>query len=140
MVELDAAVRIGCDVVGVARLGAKLQRTPGLRRRLFTDRELVDAERGGVDPSSSVALERLAARFAAKEATRKALGDLRLGFHDTEIRTGPDGAPHLYVHGRPSGLSVSLSHDAGVAMAVVAGAANTVNRTVADRGDHRVAR
>ena len=35
-------------------------------------------------------VERLAARFAAKEAARKALGDLQLGFRDTEVVTAED--------------------------------------------------
>jgi hypothetical protein len=64
---------------------------------------------------------RLAARFAAKEATRKALGDLRLPFHAVEVRCADDGAPELYLHGRPAPLACSLSHDGGVAMAVVVG-------------------
>lgn len=87
--------------------------------RLFTQREIEDALRGGVDPQSPTVAARLAARFAAKEATRKALGDLRLPFHATEVRTGPDGAPRLYLHGAPACGAVTLSHDGGVAMAVV---------------------
>ena len=53
---------VGIDVVDIARFGESLQRTPGLRERLFTDAE---RER----PLAS-----LAARFAAKEALAKALG------------------------------------------------------------------
>lgn len=115
-----ALPRIGCDVVDVARLGARLDRRPTLLTRVFTEAEVADARRGGVAPGSSTERARLAARFAAKEATRKALGDLRLGFHATEVRTAASGAPELYLHGHPAEASVSLSHDAGVAMAVVA--------------------
>jgi holo-[acyl-carrier protein] synthase len=140
MAVLAPALRVGCDVVGVARFAARLQRTPGLRSRLFTERELADAVRGGLVPDSARALERLAARFAAKEATRKALGDLRLRFHDTEVRTAPDGAPQLWVRGRPSSLTISLSHDAGVAMAVVVGTQERPTDVVTQRGEHRVAR
>jgi holo-[acyl-carrier protein] synthase len=111
----------GCDVVDVARLSAALDRRQGLLARVFTDREVADARRGGVAPGSPAERARLAARFAAKEATRKALGDLRLPFHAVEVRSAPDGAPQLFLHGERATLACSLSHDAGVAMAVVVG-------------------
>lgn len=113
---------VGCDLVDVARLAAALERRPGLLARVFTDREVADARRSGVAAGSATERARLAARFAAKEATRKALGDLRLAFRAAEVRTGANGAPQLWVRGQPSDLAVSLSHDAGVAMAVVVGA------------------
>jgi phosphopantetheine--protein transferase-like protein len=111
----------GCDVVDIDRLARALDRRAGLLARVFTEREITDACRGDVDGGSPVARARLAARFAAKEATRKALGELRLPFHDVEVRLGHDGAPLLWVRGRPSALRCSLSHDAGIAMAVVVG-------------------
>ena len=111
---------LGCDLVDVARLSARLDRRPGLLARVFTDREVADARRGGVAAGSPTERARLAARFAAKEATRKALGDLRLPFHASEVVTGVDGAPRLHLHGHPAAATLSLSHDAGVAMAVVA--------------------
>ncbi len=121
MSDLIASVpRLGCDVVDVARLSARLDRRPGLLARVFTDQEVADARRGGVAPGSPTERARLAARFAAKEAARKALGDLRLPFHATEVRTAPSGEPRLYLHGRPAEASLTLSHDAGIAMAVVA--------------------
>jgi holo-[acyl-carrier protein] synthase len=112
---------LGCDVVDVARLAGTIDRQPAFLARVFTDRELADARRGDLDLGSAVAQDRLAARFAAKEAARKALGDLRLPFHAAEVRTAADGAPQLYLHGEPSPLRCSLAHDGGVAMAVVAG-------------------
>jgi len=118
-----SALRIaaGCDVVEVARVSAAIDRREGLLARLFTHREIADARRGGATPGSEVERARLAARFAAKEATRKAVGDLRLPFHDVEVRTDPDGAPILWLRGERSTLTCSLSHDAGVAMALVVG-------------------
>lgn len=113
---------VGCDVVAVDRVAEAVQRQ-GFAERVFTDGELADARRGEVAAGSAVAHRRLAARFAAKEAARKALGDLSLPLTATEIRTAPDGAPELWVDGRRSPLAVSLSHDAGIAMAVVAGPA-----------------
>lgn len=115
------AMQTGCDVVDVQRLSDAIDRRPGFLQRVFTEREIADARRGGVHAGSPTERARLAARFAAKEAARKALGDLRLGFHATEVRTAPDGAPALYVDGAPSGLALSLSHDGGVAIALVAG-------------------
>ena len=116
-------LQTGCDLVDIARLGAAIRRRPQLRERVFTTRELGDACRDGVDIDSPVALVRLAARFAAKEAGRKALGDLRLPFHALEVQTADDGAPELWLHGERSSLQCSLSHDGGLAMAVVVGIA-----------------
>ena len=68
-----------------------------------------------------MAVERLAARFAAKEATRKALGGRGPTLASIEVRTDDAGAPSLWVGGAMTRLACSLSHDAGVAMAVVVG-------------------
>jgi holo-[acyl-carrier protein] synthase len=111
----------GCDVVDVARLSGAIDRRPALLARVFTEREQADARHGGVRIGTPTERDRLAARFAAKEATRKALGDLRMPFHAVEVRRRADGAPQLWVRGEPSPLACSLSHDGGVAMAVVAG-------------------
>ncbi|GAA3841936.1 holo-ACP synthase [Sphaerisporangium flaviroseum] len=110
-------VGIGVDIVDVARLRAALERTHGLRDRLFTD-----AERG-------LPVESLAARFAAKEAVAKALGaPPGLGHRDAEITTGAHGRPVLGVTGRVAEVAaeqgverwhVSLSHDGGFAVAYV---------------------
>jgi holo-[acyl-carrier protein] synthase len=105
------------DVVDIARFAAQLERTPGLVTRVFTP-----AERG-------LAAESLAARFAAKEAVAKALGaPVGLRWHDVTIRRGDDGRPHLEIVGSVAeraaemgidSFHISLSHDAGVAGAVV---------------------
>lgn len=110
----------GCDLVRVPRLQGLLARHPDARARLFSEGELADAVRDGADPDGPVALRRLAARFAAKEATVKALRQPRLSFQDVEVRTNADGAPSLWLHGREAPeLSVSLSHDGDLAMAFV---------------------
>lgn len=116
-------IAVGCDVVEIARLQRLLAERPGARERLFTPRELADAERGPVDPEGAVAVERLAARFAAKEATRKALGGRGPSLTSIEVRTDDDGAPSVWIDGAPTRLACSLSHDGGVAMAVVVGEA-----------------
>lgn len=121
MTAAAPAMAAGCDVVDVARLSAVIDRRDGFLDRVFTAREQADACRGGLHLDDEVARARLAARFAAKEATRKAIGNLRLPFHAAEVRTAPSGAPELYLDGEKSGLTCSLSHDAGIAMAVVVG-------------------
>jgi len=110
-------VGVGIDVVDIARFARALARTPGLAGRLFTE-----GERGW--PAHS-----LAARFAAKEALAKALGAPRgLLWTDAEIVTSPAGRPHLKVSGTIAATAaqlgvtswhLSLSHDAGIASAVV---------------------
>ena len=110
-------IGVGIDVVDVARFGQTLERTPRLRERLFTQEELV------------LGLDSLAARFAAKEARAKALGaPVGLRWTDATVLRGADGRPHLQVRGTVQAraddlgvhdLHVSLSHDAGIASAVV---------------------
>jgi holo-[acyl-carrier protein] synthase len=110
-------IGVGIDVVDVARFGTTLERTPGLRSRLFTQTE------------QELPLASLAARFAAKEALAKALGaPVGLRWQDAEVHRGDDGRPHLSMHGTvaaradelgASRTHVSLSHDAGIASAVV---------------------
>lgn len=110
-----AIVGHGIDVVDIDRFEASLERTPGLRDRLFTASE------------RDLPLESLAARFAAKEALIKALGGSDdVSWLDVSIPRG-DGRPQFHFSGataemidrRALDLHLSLSHDAGVAMASV---------------------
>lgn len=110
-------VRCGVDVTDVARISALVDRRPAFLFRVLTRAERLDCVRGDLTLDHPVARQRVAARFAAKEAARKALGT-RLGWRDVEVRT-IDGAPRLWVRGQPSTAAVSLSHDAGVAIAFV---------------------
>lgn len=110
-------VGVGIDVVDIDRFVESLERTPGLCERLFTKAEQERA------PSS------LAARFAAKEALAKALGaPAGLHWQDAEVVTDDNGRPWLEIKGTVAeqagrlgvtDLHVSLSHDAGIASAVV---------------------
>jgi len=125
---------VGCDVVEVARMRRLLDGRDGARERIFTTDELADVLRGGVERDSDVAIERLAARFAAKEATRKALGGRGPSLTAIEVRTGSDGAPEVWLDGRRSELACSLSHDAGVALAVVVGTSVVRDAIIAEHG------
>lgn len=118
-------IGLGIDAVSVSRFRQALVRTPTLQARVFTAEELAHlSDRDDSAPS-------LAARFAAREATMKALG-VGLGaidLHDVSIRTQATGAPELVVIGRAAELAreqgvkswrVSLSHTDETAVAVVA--------------------
>ncbi|MGA8258441.1 MAG: holo-ACP synthase [Nocardioides sp.] len=112
-----AVIGVGIDVCEIDRFAASLERTPGLRERLFTPAEATRR------PAS------LAARFAAKEALAKALGASgNLEWHDAEVFSEVSGRPVLELRGtvlaRAEELGVrhvhlSLSHDAGIASAMV---------------------
>ena len=115
---------LGTDVVDVERFRVALNRTPRIVGRLFTDAEQSYA-RQLRDPT-----ERLAVRFAAKEATMKALG-VGLGafaFRDVEVRNAESGEPSLSLTGGARDLAdgrgvrlwrVSVTHSHAVALAVV---------------------
>lgn len=105
---------IGIDVVDIERFKSSLDRTPGLLEKLFTD-----AER--IKPIAS-----LAARFAAKEALAKALSAGKsLSWHDAEVINLESGRPAFLFRGKIADLidganvHLSLSHDAGIASAMV---------------------
>ena len=116
-------IGIGIDVAEIERFGESLARTPALAGRLFTDAELYlpSGERRGIAS--------LAARFAAKEAVAKALGAPgRMRWTDAEVVSEDSGRPRLSVTGTVAaraarlgvrGWHISLSHDAGIASAVV---------------------
>jgi len=105
---------IGIDVVDINSFHESLERTPGMREKLFTESERL------VKDSS------LAARFAAKEALYKALSPERgLHWHDAEVINHLNGKPAFLFRGEIADLvdgatvHLSLSHDAGIASAMV---------------------
>jgi holo-[acyl-carrier protein] synthase len=114
---------VGVDIVDVPRFALALERRPKMLARLFTDAERRDANGRP---------ERLAARFAAKEAVLKTL---RVGFGaapwtSIEVRRDADGAPTVVLHGRAAALAsergvdelhVSLTHTSSSAAAFVVG-------------------
>ncbi|KPI16629.1 Holo-(acyl-carrier-protein) synthase [Actinobacteria bacterium OK074] len=116
-------IGVGIDVAEIERFAASLERTPALAERLFVAGELLlpSGERRGAAS--------LAARFAAKEAAAKALGaPPGLRWTDAEVYVEEGGRPRLRVSGSVAARAeelgvrawhVSLSHDAGVASAVV---------------------
>lgn len=116
-------VALGIDVVAVDRIRRMVAPEAGARGARFRERCFTEQERAYCDARRDPA-PHYAARFAAKEAAMKALGAAR--FTDFEVTRG-DGAPRLRLHGaaaraqaRTGGrVHLSLTHDAGVAAAVV---------------------
>jgi len=118
-------VGLGIDVVSVERIARALERYGDrFRNRILTPGEQADLAPRIGDPAVA-----LAGRFSAKEAAAKALGvPAVVWWHDVEVRRGERGEPTLVLHGpaeshaRRLGVSqwlVSITHDAGVAAAVV---------------------
>jgi holo-[acyl-carrier protein] synthase len=99
-------IGVGIDAVEVPRFREVLARTPTMTERLFTPGERAYATLAR-DPT-----ERLAVRFAAKEAVLKAMG-LGLGacgWHDIEVTRAESGAPSLLL----SGAAAELAAERGV--------------------------
>jgi holo-[acyl-carrier protein] synthase len=120
------AARLGFDLAQVSAIARSLELFgERFRRRLFTERELEYADSG-----SGMRAERLAARFAAKEAVIKALGlaESGIGWRDIEVVKRPTGECAVALHGRVAELAaalgarevlLSMSHDGDYAGAVV---------------------
>jgi holo-[acyl-carrier protein] synthase len=113
---------VGIDIIEVKRFSRILaERKEKLLKRIFTDGEL---------ESCKMAANRLAGRFAAKEAFFKALGTGFRGFkwQDVEIKNNALGAPHflfserLMLHLKDLGVTkvhLSISHCKEYAVAQV---------------------
>ena len=124
--QFHGAIRVGTDLCSVQDVAESVA-TFGDRylQRVYTPHEL---EYCGQDPARSA--ERLAARFAAKEAVVKVLRprDARPEWRTIEVQRDPEGWCELSLTGSAAelareaaitSLSVSLSHEAGLANAVV---------------------
>ncbi|MSQ24952.1 MAG: holo-[acyl-carrier-protein] synthase [Dehalococcoidia bacterium] len=118
------ALTTGVDIVEIERIEAAIaRRGERFLRRIFTDAEIaLYRDR----------ISELAVRFAAKEATMKALGTgIRgVGWRDIEVLPNRRGKPLLYLHGRAreradalgiTDLAISLSHSRDLAIASVVG-------------------
>ena len=113
---------VGTDLCSVVRMAESLARTPNLKERLFHPNEF------------SLADASLAARFAAKEALAKAIGDPKLlSWAEIEIVKDDLGKPSIQLHGQTkqrveglgiSAIQLSLSHEQELASAFVVLEAN----------------
>ncbi len=114
--------RIGIDIIEIPRIARAIERHgEGFLRRVFTDREI--ASYRNKTPS-------LAARFAAKEAMMKTLGQgfFKIGWREIEVLSRPSGEPTVRLYRKAKrratklGLktfALSLSHSREYAIAMV---------------------
>ena len=122
-----AGLRVGVDIAQISAIASSL----AIFGDRFTQRIFSAAEIAYATEAPVLTAQRLAARFAAKEAAMKAfdLSEAGVGWRDIEVTRSPSGACGLLLHGRAaehaerSGctqITVSLSHDGDYAAAMVA--------------------
>jgi holo-[acyl-carrier protein] synthase len=121
---------VGIDVVDVDRFRLVLERRPRIVDRLFTEGERRDAH---AQP------ERLAARFAAKEAVLKTLG-IGVGvtpWRSIEVTLSSSGAPSVVLHEQAKKIAesqgvgylhLSMTHTNHLAAAFVVGSSKDEDR------------
>jgi holo-[acyl-carrier protein] synthase len=112
---------LGVDLIDIERIALTLERHPTrFLRRVLTDRE---------DRYCGNKIERVAGRWAAKEAVSKVLGlGVRgVGWREIEVLPNFAGQPQVLLHGRAAAratrlgideVTVSISHERKMAVAV----------------------
>ena len=114
---------IGVDIVDVERMKFALKRTPRIRQRLFTEREISYCEK------FRYAERHYAGRWAAKEAVTKALGCGLIQWNGVEVVRRPRQAPTVSIFGKierfantvgvgEEELQISITHSELSAVAV----------------------
>jgi holo-[acyl-carrier protein] synthase len=121
-------LRLGTDIIYIPRIEKVLEQFGDrFLRRVYTPNELLACRYDRNLPSRN-AMNKLAGRWAAKEAVVKALGTgwRGVGYTDVEICRQPSGAPVVQLHGRALVVvkswgqlqwQLSLSHDGDYAIA-----------------------
>jgi holo-[acyl-carrier protein] synthase len=116
---------VGTDIIEVGRIQKMVAKGRKYLDTIFTEKEIEYCE------TKARKSEHYAARFAAKEATLKALGvGWRDGFafSDIEVINDQQGKPQVFLHGNVKNLlehyqinqvSISLSHTKESAIAVI---------------------
>lgn len=117
----------GIDLADTARIAALIER----HGERFLARVFSESERGYCEANPKRRMEHYAARFAAKEATLKAIGTgwtNGIAWTDVEVVRLPSGRPELRVHGKVATIAgrlgvrawtISISHTETTAMASV---------------------
>ena len=116
-------LRVGMDMVSVADVQASID---AFGRR-FVERLFSPVEQADAVSVPALKAQRLAARFAAKEAAIKAFGlsEAGVSWRELEVCRDARGACRLRLHGKAAALAgvreaaLSLSHQRGHAIAVV---------------------
>ena len=87
-------VGLGVDICEIARVERAIERHPTFRDRVFTPEEIAYCD------SKARPAESYAGRFAAREATVKALGGYRgRRWQDVSVTRDPSGAPSIRLDG-----------------------------------------
>lgn len=119
---MSLLLKTGVDIIEIQRIQSALDRHGNrFLQRVFTPAEVLECDRRA---------DRLAVRFAAKEAVSKTLGTGigPVSWREIETLHKPSGEPYLILHGRArqiadflrlSTWAVSLSHSRQNAVAVV---------------------
>lgn len=101
---------LGIDIVETSRI--KKASSKAFLERVYSEKELSFCLK------SANKYERLAARFAAKEAVIKALNEKTIPLKEIEILNELSGRPSVRVKGRNAKLFISISHCKSYACAV----------------------
>src|SRR3989339_618631 len=101
---------IGIDILKVSRFRNSFSEK--FRERVFSDREQAYCE------AKHNKILHYAARFAAKEAVIKALGNSSLNLKKIEVLNRASGAPYIRLTGSKKRIRVSLSHENDFVVAV----------------------
>ena len=126
MVSKLPKVKIGTDICQIDRIKSIYKR----HGKRFLTRVLTKNELKYVTSNKKNLINKLAGRFAAKEALSKVLGTGLRGvyFKEIEILREPSGAPKIVLHKRAkvkakekrlTNFDVSISHENNFAIAVV---------------------
>ena len=115
-------MKVGVDLIEIARVRSALERYPGFRERCFTE-----AERAYCESRPNPA-QHYAARFAGKEAVGKALGiGVARAFAWREIEIVGRPKPSVKLHGRigawarqsrAGAIDLSMTHTRELAITV----------------------
>lgn len=130
------SIRVGLDLVAVESVADALRASHRNRYldRVYTEREVLDCQ-----TATGIDAERLAARFAAKEATLKVLplADEGVSLRSIEVLREPSGRVRIRLSGRAAevateagviDLALSLTHEGGFAAAVVVAEYRDINQ------------
>ena len=105
---------IGTDIIECLRIAKMIERHGELfLTRVYTPHEIEYCT------ARKASTQHYAGRFAAKEAVRKALGS-SFPFREIEIARKNSGEPYALHKKKKLPVSISISHDAGIAIAVAA--------------------
>ncbi len=103
---------VGVDVTSIERVGGLAARSPRFVSRIYTPHE---------QAACAGKPQRWASSWAAKEAVKKLYssgGDAMPAYRDIEVVRSRGRPPRIRVRGQETNIALSLTHDAGVAIAV----------------------